>query len=125
MVGAKVGRYAEKPGSTGKQRQGEALKMQKWMLKAEGNRARMAVWAEAAAGEVESLWHQRTPALMRQGSSHGGRTVPRNWHSSAWINNLFQLMGCMTTPLSYDCEVKIPIHSYIHTYPYTNLSFRV
>ena len=35
MVGAEVGRYAEKPGSTGKQRQGEALKTQKWMLKAE------------------------------------------------------------------------------------------
>lgn len=83
----------------------------------------MAVWAEAVEGEVESLWHRRTPALTRRESSHGSHTVPRNWHSSALINNLFQLMGCMTTPLSSDCEVKIPIHSHIHTYPYTDLSF--
>ena len=121
--GGKICRKARKHGKTETRGSPEDAEMDAkgW----EGNRERMAVWAEAVEGEVESLWHPRTPALMWQESSHGSRTVPRNWHSSAWINNLFQLMGCMTTPLSSDREVKIPIHSYIHTYPYTNLSFRV
>lgn len=91
----------------------------------EENKERMAVRAEAVEGEVASLWHQKTPAFTWRESSHGSHTAPWHWHAGAWISVSFQLMGCMATPLSSDCEVKIPIHSYTHTYPCTNLSFLV
>lgn len=98
----------KKPGSTGKTETRASPEEAEVDAKGwEENKERMAVRAEAVEGELHHCGIKRHQHSRDKNPATAAARHPDTGTPGAWISVSFQLMGCMATPLSSDCEVKI------------------